>query len=153
MFDCFDCAGVRVFSQPILGDQLRGVEEPVVVAPLRVSGLAGLADALVGVGEDEANVEIGMFRHDVLVLLPISSDEPTLGLNDDTVGEDVVRAVRPRLEWGRVPDLRCFVVDRDQQGAELIRNLVFKSTTVSFNQPALIRSLLRRHLLLRRSLP
>jgi hypothetical protein len=35
----------------------------------------------------------------------------------------------------------------------LIRNLVFKSTTVSFNQPALIRSLLRRHLLLRRSLP
>ena len=125
----------------------------MILAPLGVGGLRCLADALVGVGEDEANVQHGVFSHDALVLLSISSDEPSLGFYDDTVGEDEVSTVASRLQWWCVLDLRCFVADRDGQAAELIRNLILKSTTVTFDQPALIRSLLRRHLLLRRSLP
>lgn len=117
----------------------------MILTPLGVGGLRCLADALVGVGEDEAYVQQWMLRHDCLMLLSISGDEPPLGFNDDPVGKDEVRLVPPLLYWRGVPDCCTFVDDGDGQAAELIRNLILQATTVAFDQTSLIRSLLQRH--------
>lgn len=82
---------------------------------------------------------------DSLVLLSISSDEPSLGFNDNPVGKDEVRCVPSLLHRRCVPDDCTFVDYRDGQAAELIRNLILQSTTVTFDQTSLIRSLLQRH--------
>lgn len=76
----------------------------MLLTPVGVSSFGLLADALFGSAEHEANVLLRMLLLDEQMLLPVSSEEPALGLDYEFLagrtvfrGDDEIRSVTSNL--------------------------------------------------------
>lgn len=128
---CLDCCITALLREPRppLIDCLDVSErEALAVAPHAVGGGRTLADASVGVGEDEPDVQIRLLLFDEQHLLAVFRDKPALGLDDDAVGQHEVWLVPGIAGWHLIEDVAGFVEILDGVVSEILTDQPFKST-------------------------
>ena len=113
-----------------------GVQEPMLLAPCGVCCFGCFGDFLVGVREDEPQVQIGMLLLNKDLLLPIGCQKAAFGLDDQgssslrpirAVGNPEVRCVLRGPLWVGVGELVLFEVKADPKRSEFRCKSLFKT--------------------------